>query len=186
MNVGKYSRTDIMSKPEVQKRISKEWNEKKKLFSHLDPDHLGNAYAHPRDSHVTSSPFYKKRIYEQFEIKNGKKVRHKAKISYHRGFDFRAKTGDTVFAMGGGKVALAKELYFEGNCVWIDHGNKILSVYMHMSKLNVYKGQMVKPGQLIGYVGSTGVSTGPHLHVALFIDSVPTDPMSLLALPLRK
>lgn len=185
LDIGKYSRADIQAQKDIQDRIKTEYQEKLDIFKNVDPDHLGSSFAHPRNNHVTSSPFYIKRIYEQYKYEQGKKITLKPKISYHRGFDFRAKTGDPVFSMAAGKVVIAKDLHFEGNCVMLDHGNKVFTMYMHLSKLNVYKGQLLKPGHLIGYVGSTGVSTGPHLHVSLFINSVPTDPMSLIVLPIR-
>lgn len=186
LNLGKYSRTDLQQDKIIQEKIQYEAKIKEKLFSALDPDHIKSSTAYPRDFHRITSPFYAKRIYDQYEMLNGRKISREPKISVHRGLDFYAQTGAPIYAMIDGKVVVAENLYFEGNCVWIDHGNKILSVYMHMSKLNTYTGQMVKAGHLIGFAGSTGMATGPHLHVSLYISGISADPLSLLFLPVRE
>ena len=83
---------------------------------------------------------------------------------YHSGMDIGASYGDTVWASDGGTVSLAGENGGYGNCVMIDHGNGYYTLYGHLSSIAVSKGQTVGKGDTIGYVGSTGVSTGPHLH----------------------
>lgn len=186
LNLGKYSRTDLPPNKEVQEKIDYEVKVKQKLFAEIDPNHIKNSIAYPRDFHRITSPFYAKRVYEQYEIKNGKKISREPQISIHRGLDFYGQTGAPVYAMTDGKVVVAEGLYFEGNCVCIDHGNKIISVYMHMSKINTYPGQMVKAGHLIGYIGSTGMATGPHLHVSLYLNGISADPLSLMYLPVRE
>lgn len=185
MNVGKFSRTDLPIDKELQERIQKEYKLKEKIFKLDTPDLLTGVLSHPRNFHQLTSPFYEKRIYEQYEIKQGKKISQKPRISYHRGLDFYARTGEAIFAMGAGKIVLAESMYYEGNCVIIDHGSKILSIYMHMSKISAQEGQTIKAGELIGYAGSTGISTGAHLHVSMYVNSVPADPLSLLFLPIR-
>jgi murein DD-endopeptidase MepM/ murein hydrolase activator NlpD len=185
MNIGKFSRTDLPVNLKLQERIQKEYNLKVNIFKIDSPDQLTGILSHPRNYHYLTSPFYEKRIYEQYEMKGGKKIDHKPKVSYHSGLDFFARWGDPVFSMASGKVVLAQSMYFEGNCVMIDHGGRILSVYMHMSKLKVEEGQIIKPGDLIGYAGATGIATGSHLHVSLYVNGVPADPLSLLYLPIR-
>jgi hypothetical protein len=87
--------------------------------------------------------------------------------SIHRGLDYRAKTGTRVTAINSGRVLLARPLYYEGNCVVIDHGLGLLSIYMHLSHFEVHPGQTVRKGQLIALSGSTGRATGPHLHLGV-------------------
>jgi murein DD-endopeptidase MepM/ murein hydrolase activator NlpD len=82
----------------------------------------------------------------------------------HSGLDISAPSGTDVFAANSGRINLAMTLTVTGNTIIIDHGMKLFSSYCHMSKLMVKEGELVKKGQLIGKVGSTGFSTGPHLH----------------------
>jgi murein DD-endopeptidase MepM/ murein hydrolase activator NlpD len=84
--------------------------------------------------------------------------------SYHSGVDFRAPGGTPVYAPAGGTVALAEPLAVRGNAVVIDHGWGVLTGYWHLSTIEVQVGQQVATGDLIGKVGSTGLSTGAHLH----------------------
>lgn len=98
--------------------------------------------------------------------------------SIHRGLDLRSPMGTPVLAAADGEVVLADALYYSGNAVYIDHGLGVVTSYMHMSELNVQPGQSVQRGDIIGKVGSTGQSTGPHLHLGLMVlgtavDSVP-------------
>lgn len=83
---------------------------------------------------------------------------------FHEGLDFAAPTGTPVFATADGKVTLAHREAGYGNCIDLDHGYNYLSRYAHLSQILVKEGENVKRGQLIGKVGSTGKSTGPHLH----------------------
>lgn len=83
---------------------------------------------------------------------------------YHAGMDIGCSYGDTVWASDGGTVVIAGVNGGYGNCVMIDHGNGYYTLYGHLSSIAVSYGQSVSQGQVVGYVGSTGVSTGPHLH----------------------
>ena len=84
--------------------------------------------------------------------------------SPHWGIDFAAPTGTTIIAPAGGKVVLAeKDLYFSGGTIVIDHGGGLTSSFLHMSKLLVKNGQLVRQGEVIGLIGATGRVTGPHL-----------------------
>lgn len=105
--------------------------------------------------------------------------------SVHRGLDYRAKPGTPVRAANAGRVILARPLYFEGNCVVIDHGLGLMTIYMHLSKFNVRAGQQVKRGQLIARSGRTGRATGPHLHFSVRWQREYLDPakLFLIALP---
>jgi len=102
----------------------------------------------------------------------------------HFGLDYRVPTGTPVAAMNDGTILLARFLYFEGNCVVIDHGQGLLTLYFHMSELKVKEGDPVKRGQLIGLSGGTGRATGPHLHVAVRWQATYLDPARLLGMAL--
>lgn len=114
--------------------------------------------------------------------------------SPHLGTDMRGAVGTPVLAMADGTVLFAEEQYYSGNAVWIDHGQGVLSMYGHLSKFSVKKGDTVKQGQKIGEVGATGRVTGPHLHLSLYIqgvavDAVPffrTDPLEIIGGPTKE
>jgi len=99
----------------------------------------------------------------------------------HTGLDFQAETGTAILAAAGG-VVVAQEVHpAYGNMVEIDHGNDLITRYAHASRLWVKKGDLVKRGQKIGAVGTTGRSTGPHLHFEVLVQGVPQDPRKFLA-----
>ena len=96
--------------------------------------------------------------------------------TYHGGLDIGAGMGASIVAAGAGDVIYAGANGGYGNCVMIDHGNGVVTVYAHMSSIGVSYGQYVTAGQYVGAVGSTGVSTGPHCHFEIRINGVQTDP----------
>ena len=98
-------------------------------------------------------------------------------VSYHNGLDLAAPTGTPVQATNDGRVMVAGAYPIKGGWVMIDHGFGISSMYFHLSKIDVEVGQRVQRGDLIGEVGSTGLSTGPHLHWEMRVGEVPTSPM---------
>lgn len=95
----------------------------------------------------------------------------------HGGIDLAAPTGTQIAAVLGGLVTIAGEYGGYGNAVKIDHGNGVESLYGHMSAVGVAPGQQVTAGQVIGNVGSTGISTGPHLHLSMYKDGEAIDPL---------
>lgn len=99
-----------------------------------------------------------------------------AKINYHYGMDYSAPKGTRVQAVNLGRVVLAANYPVRGGLVVIDHGAGLLSLYFHLSKIDVKPGQSVSRGQKIGEVGSTGYSTGPHLHLELRLRGEAVDP----------
>lgn len=107
-------------------------------------------------------------------IHTGRKVTRRY---FHRGIDFGAPKGTAVYASAPGKVVLARTLYKRGNAVIIDHGCGIFTEYLHLSRILVRKGQTVSQEQIIGKVGNTGVSTGPHLHWSLVVNGVLVNPL---------
>src|ERR1700723_1941454 len=104
--------------------------------------------------------------------------------SVHKGMDFRAHMGTPVQAANSGLVVLARPLYYEGNCVVIDHGMGLFTVSMHFSRIDVEEGQRVAAGQQLGLSGATGRVTGPHLHWAVRWQGAYLDPAKLLRLDL--
>jgi murein DD-endopeptidase MepM/ murein hydrolase activator NlpD len=99
-------------------------------------------------------------------------------VKQHTGVDIGAANLSKIVATGTGTVILAGWYGAYGNAVILDHGNSVSSLYGHMSSMAVKNGDTVLAGQTIGYVGSTGYSTGPHLHFEIRIDGVSTDPMA--------
>ena len=95
----------------------------------------------------------------------------------HAGIDIPAETGQPIYAPGDGTVVLAGSYGGYGNAVVIDHGDGMQTVYAHQSKIGVSDGQEVLAGDTIGYVGSTGFSTGPHLHFEIRLGGTPTNPL---------
>ena len=96
--------------------------------------------------------------------------------SYHSGLDIAASSGTPIAAIADGQVAWSYYSSSAGNWIGIDHGNGVYSVYMHCSLSAVSAGDVVSQGQTIGYVGSTGRSTGPHLHLSIRLNGEYVDP----------
>lgn len=112
-----------------------------------------------------NSPFGVKRYH------NGK-----ATGDYHKGVDLRSPAGRPIKATAGGKVQIARMYRLHGGTVGIDHGQGVGSIYIHMSKIAVKPGDLVKKGDVVGYVGSTGFASGPHLHWGLYVNGLPVEP----------
>ena len=158
--------------PEQEQQIAEGVKVKQDYLSRVTPDREWDGkFAAPVDA-ATSDVFGSQRIF------NGKAQRP------HFGLDFRVPTGTPVAAMNAGTVLLARFLYFEGNCVAIDHGQGLLTLYFHLSELKVKEGETVQRGEEIGLSGGTGRATGPHLHVAVRWQGTYLDPARLLQLAL--
>ena len=100
--------------------------------------------------------------------------------AFHPGLDFRGRLGAPVYAAAKGVVSFAGQMRGYGNCIEIDHGNGLKTRYAHMSRLNAHVGEAVGAGNVIGAIGSTGRSTGPHLHFEVRIDDRPVNPRPFL------
>ena len=100
----------------------------------------------------------------------------------HGGTDFLSPTGTPIQAPNSGRVVLARELYFTGNTVVIDHGLGMFSLLAHLSVIDVHAGDSVTAGQIVGQVGATGRVTGPHLHWGVRIGEARVDPLAVLAI----
>jgi murein DD-endopeptidase MepM/ murein hydrolase activator NlpD len=94
----------------------------------------------------------------------------------HAGLDVAVGTGAPVTAPADGVVANVGDYFFNGNTVFIDHGEGLITAYMHLSRADVRAGQSVKKGERLGAVGATGRVTGPHLHWAVILNNTPVDP----------
>lgn len=100
--------------------------------------------------------------------------------SPHKGIDIVAPEGKTVVAASDGYVVDAGDFFFSGNLVFIEHGQGLMTLYAHLSRIDVEPGERVRKGDKIGLVGKTGRVTGPHLHFSVLIDRVYVDPMLFL------
>ena len=104
-----------------------------------------------------------------------------ARDYYHKGVDYAGGYGSPIVAPAAGKVRLvgkeADGFHVHGNVVGIDHGQGVLSIFMHLQDINVTEGATIEAGQQIGTIGSTGASTGPHLHWGLYVNQVAVDPV---------
>jgi murein DD-endopeptidase MepM/ murein hydrolase activator NlpD len=131
---------------------------------------------------------YRKPVIGEVEFTSGFGVRSDpflGRPAMHTGLDFRAATGDPVRATANGKVASSGWAGGYGRMVEIDHGNGLSTRYGHLSEINVKVGDVIKIGQVIGAVGSTGRSTGPHLHYETRIDGEAVDPQKFLRAGVR-
>jgi murein DD-endopeptidase MepM/ murein hydrolase activator NlpD len=102
-------------------------------------------------------------------------------LSFHPGLDFEAALGTPIRSAGAGVVVVAGDCGGYGNCVVIDHGHSVATLYGHQSLVLVAPGTAVADGQVVGLVGSTGQSTGPHLHFEVRVHGAPVDPLLALA-----
>jgi murein DD-endopeptidase MepM/ murein hydrolase activator NlpD len=159
--------SDALKQIELDRRL------KEKVFAASAPEPLwtGN-YRAPVTAPPTDS-FGTRRLF------NGKLA------SIHKGMDFRAPTGTPVRAGNSGVVVLARPLYYEGNCVVIDHGLGLFTLYLHLSQIDVREGRQVAAGDRLGLSGATGRVTGPHLHWAVRWQGAYLDPAKLLRLDLN-
>jgi murein DD-endopeptidase MepM/ murein hydrolase activator NlpD len=131
---------------------------------------------------------YRKPVIGEVEFTSGFGVRSDPFVgrpAMHTGLDFRAATGDPVRATANGKVVSSGWAGGYGRMVEVDHGNGLSTRYGHLSEVNVKVGDAVKIGQVIGAVGSTGRSTGPHLHYETRIDGEAVDPQKFLRAGVR-
>jgi len=103
----------------------------------------------------------------------------------HSGMDVSGKEGDEVRAPNSGVVALVDDEFYSGNSLVLDHGQGVYTMFFHLSKILVKPGQEVKKGDIIAHVGSTGRSTGPHLHWGVRMQGARVDPMELIKLKLE-
>jgi len=165
---GRYTAPD----PEQLRVIAQDKQIKDQAFKAVTPERQWRGSFQPPVTTSISDVFGVQRVF------NG------AVQSTHQGLDFHAPTGTPVSAVNAGTVILARPLYFEGNCVVIDHGQGLLTLYLHLSEFSVKEEEHVSKGQQIGFSGGTGRATGPHLHLAVRWQGVYLNPATLLSLRL--
>lgn len=159
----------VTPNPKQKKRTQAEYAEAMKIYNTVTPRRYWHKpFIAPMSSPITS-PFGTARLY------NG------SLKSFHSGTDFKAAPGTEVIAANDGVVALAKNRYYAGNSVIIDHGQGLYTCYYHLSRIDVSPGEKVKRGQLLGLSGATGRVTGPHLHFAAMLYGIQVDPLQLIA-----
>ena len=153
---------------DVLKRIEQEREEANKIYATANAGLKFNSkFILPMSSMVTS-PFGTARVF------NG------TLKSYHGGTDFRAAVGTSVVAANDGVVVIAKDRYYAGGSVVIDHGEGIYTQYYHLSALNVKVGQVVKKGDVIALSGASGRVSGPHLHFGVIAGGVQVNPINFV------
>jgi murein DD-endopeptidase MepM/ murein hydrolase activator NlpD len=158
--------------PEELRQIEQDKEIKGQAFQTLSADReWKGSFARPVQAEI-SDVFGAQRVF------NGKVQ------STHQGLDFRVPPGTPIAAVNRGRILLARPLFFEGSCVVIDHGQGLLTLYLHLSKFLVKEGDTVEKGQPIALSGGTGRATGPHLHLAVRWQGVYLNPAGLLSLRL--
>lgn len=157
---------------ETLTRIKQEQEVKREVFLRFSANReWKGGFVAPVDNIVTE-PFGVRRVFNN------------RRQSTHQGLDFRAALGTPVRAMNSGEVILAREMFFEGGMVVVDHGHGLLTMYLHLSEIKTKEGSRVGKGQVIGLSGATGRVTSEHLHVAVRWQGAYLDPAMLLNLRL--
>jgi len=158
--------------PEDLRQIEQDKETKVEVFKTVSPEReWTGSFAAPVDAEISD-------VFGSVRVFNGSAQRP------HEGLDFRVPSGTSVAAVNSGRVILARPMFFEGNWVVIDHGQGLLTLYLHLSKFSVKEGDEVSKGQPIGLSGGTGRATGPHLHLAVRWQGVYVNPQVLLQLKL--
>lgn len=154
--------------PEIQERVE---SEKKQIESVLSAarreEFWTGGFVKPVDGQVSG-------LFGSRRIMNGKER------SRHLGIDIRASEGHPVFSSNKGRIALTGDFYLTGKTVVVDHGHEVFTIYCHLSKVLVRVGEDIARGEILGEVGSTGRSTGPHLHWGARVCGARIDPLSLV------
>jgi murein DD-endopeptidase MepM/ murein hydrolase activator NlpD len=161
----------IFLSPQNLARVKKEERKLRSVFQKVNHRIWEGNFMLPLNNEI-SSQYGTKRIF------------NKKRISTHKGIDIKGMEGEEVRASNRGRVMLAGELFFGGNTIILDHGLGIYSLYMHLSKVGVSPGEMVSKGDVVGLVGSSGRSRGPHLHFGIKIMNTSVNPLSLVGLNL--
>lgn len=154
--------------PEVQQRL----REERAILARI--------YRMRSDRPPAIAPFVRPVPGEQSAVFGTRRFFNDEPRSPHPGVDLRGAEGTPVGAAGPGKVVLARDLYYSGNTVILDHGGGLFTLYAHLSRIDVADGQEVSAAQPVGLVGATGRVTGPHLHWGAKIGDRPFDPTALL------
>ncbi len=145
----------------------------------LEQETVAAAYAQAQPQPLWSGPFQMPiEGYHSAGFGSARRYAPGGPVSYHAGLDLAAPEGTPVHAANDGVVVIAGPYPIKGGLVVIDHGGGLFSFYLHQSKVIATVGQHVAEGDVIGLVGTTGLSTGPHLHWEMRVDGVPTNPLA--------
>lgn len=147
-----------------------------------DQQFLAEVYARPAPTRLWSASFVRPVPGDANSSFGTRSVFNGEPRSPHGGTDFLSPSGTPIKSPNAGRVVCARDLYFTGNTVIIDHGLGMFSMLAHLSRLDVKEGETVRESQIVGLVGATGRVTGPHLHWALSVNGARVDPLSALAL----
>jgi murein DD-endopeptidase MepM/ murein hydrolase activator NlpD len=142
---------------------------------------IAEAWNASTDERYWKTPFITPVPHEANSAFGSRSVYNGQARSPHGGADFASPTGTPIKAPNAGRVVIARDMYYTGGTVAIDHGLGLVSLVAHLSKIAVKEGQMVQVGEVVGEVGATGRVTGPHLHWAVKARNARVDPLSLLA-----
>jgi murein DD-endopeptidase MepM/ murein hydrolase activator NlpD len=143
---------------------------------------LQHAYASSGAARLWSAPFLRPVPQPANSAFGTRSIFNGEPRSPHAGTDFRSPAGTRIKAPNAGRVVIARDLFFSGNTVVIDHGLGLFSLLAHLSRIDVHEGDLVERGALVGLVGATGRVTGAHLHWAVRADDARVSALSLLAL----
>lgn len=155
--------------PPILERINREAAHLRDVYAQSEPERLWRA------PFVRPVPGAANAAFGVRSIFNGEPRRP------HAGADFLSGAGTPIQAPNAGRIVAARELFFTGNTVIIDHGLAMFSMLAHLSRIDVREGTAVVPGQVVGLVGATGRVTGAHLHWAVVVSGARVDPLSVLA-----
>jgi murein DD-endopeptidase MepM/ murein hydrolase activator NlpD len=147
-----------------------------------DATFLRDVYASSATTRFWSAPFVRPVPGEANSSFGTRSVFNGEPRNPHGGADFLSPSGTPITSPNAGRIVCARDLFFTGNTVIIDHGAGLFSMLAHLSRIDVKEGETVIGGQVIGLVGATGRVTGPHLHWALNVWGARVDPLSALAL----
>ena len=164
----KVQKSKVSLSKKDKKRSAKEYKEATDIYNTITPEfYIKTKFIMPLNSKVTS-------LFGNARVYNG------SLKGYHSGTDFRAKVGTPLIATNDGRVVLAKDRFYSGGSIILDHGHGIYTCYYHMSKFDVKVGDIVKKGQLLGLSGVSGRVTGPHLHFSARVGGIQVDPIELI------
>lgn len=162
------SKNKVSPPKSVQDRIYTEYKEAMGIYNtYTKQRYWDKPFIHPLNSKITSE-------YGNARIFNG------SLKSFHSGTDFRAKIGTSIIASNEGVVVIAKDRYYAGGSVVIDHGEGVYSSYYHLSEIDVKVGQKVTRSQVVGLSGDTGRVTGAHLHFAIMLFAQNINPLDFI------
>jgi murein DD-endopeptidase MepM/ murein hydrolase activator NlpD len=164
-------REKVFLSPEDRARADEEAARLRALFSVVSDRSWEGAFVMPLGNPVST-------------VFGVRRVMNKTKVNVHRGLDIKGRKGEKVRASNSGRVVLAEELFYGGHTVVIDHGQGVFTIYMHLSGPAVKEGNRAGKGEVVGFVGSSGRSSGPHLHFGVKVGGVSANPRSLVALDL--